>query len=435
MKAIQVGLLGLGTVGSGVALTLEKNREWIEECVGRPLRITHALVKNKREYGHLALPEDLVITENVRDILDDEDVSLVIEVMGGIHPAREFILEALRKGKNVVSANKDLIAAHGPEIVRTATENGVDFLCEASVGGGIPILLPLKKSLTANRIEEIAGIVNGTTNYILSAMTEDGLSYEDALHQAQELGYAEANPAADVGGLDAARKIAILASIAYRANATLDDVHVEGIEQITARDIQVAGELGYVIKLLAVAKKMNDGVVLSVHPAFVPVRHPLAAVRGAYNAVYVVGNAVDAVMFYGKGAGSYPTASAVLGDVMEIAHHINEDICGKNPMLVTDAVATVADAARWKSPYYFRLIVKNRPGVLAEISQTFAKHSISIETMRQLGEEVSAELVMVVYPAEQRAVDCVREDLASLDSVERVANCIRVFREIAHEDN
>ncbi len=433
MDMIQVGLLGLGTVGSGVALTLEKNREWIEACIGRPLRITRALVKNKKDYGHLELPDDLIITEDIQDILEDEDISIVIEVMGGIHPAREFILQALQKGKNVVSANKDLIALHGPEIVRTASENQVDFLCEASVGGGIPIVLPLQKSLTANRVEEIAGIVNGTTNYILSAMTEEGLSYAEALAQAQKLGYAEANPASDVGGLDAARKIAILTSIAYRANVTLDDVQVEGIENISARDIQVAGELGYVIKLLAVAKKMDDGVVLSVHPAFVPARHPLAAVRGAYNAVYVVGNAVDDVMFYGKGAGSFPTASAVLGDVMEIAHHINEHICGKNPLLATDAMAKVADASQWKSPYYFRLIVQNRPGVLAEISRTFARHGISIETMRQLGEEISAELVMVVYPAAQYAVDCVREELQALDSVERVANSIRVFGEISHE--
>lgn len=433
MTAIQVGLLGLGTVGSGVALTLEKNRKWIEECIGCPVRITRALVKNKNEYGHLKLPDDLTITENVRDILDDEAISIIIEVMGGIHPAREFILEALTKKKNVVSANKDLIAMHGPEIVRTATENGVDFLCEASVGGGMPILLPLQKSLKANQVEEIAGIVNGTTNYILSAMTEDSLSYEEALAQAQLLGYAEANPAADVGGLDAARKIAILSSIAYRSKITLENVQVEGIEKITARDIQVAGELGYVIKLLAVAKKMDEGVVLSVHPAFVPVRHPLAAVRGAYNAVYVVGNAVDDVMFYGKGAGSFPTASAVLGDVMEIAHHINENICGKNPILTADASAKLADAAHWKSPYYFRLIVQNRPGVLAEISQTFSQQGISIETMRQLGEEVSAELVMVVYPAEQRAVHCVRSQLEGLESVERVANVIRVFEDQSDE--
>lgn len=435
METVYIGIMGLGTVGSGVMLTLEKNRRLLEEELGYAVRIKRGLVKDVHEVDHLPIPEDLQLTENVRDIMDDDEIKIVIEVMGGIHPAKEFIMEALSKGKSVVSANKDLISLYGPEIVETATQNGVDFMCEASVGGGIPILLPLQKSLKANQIQEIVGIVNGTTNYILSEMTDKNLTYQESLATAQELGYAEADPTSDVGGFDAARKIAILSSIGFRANITVDDVSVEGIEAINQQDIQFAKEFGYVIKLLAVARQVPEGVVASVYPAFVPESHPLAAVRGAYNAVYVVGNAVDDVMFYGKGAGSFPTASAVLGDVLEIAHHIRHNILGKNPWLKMNNDAKLADPNNSKSSYYFRIIVDNAPGVLSDISKTFANDGVSIKTMVQKGDhDVTAELVMVVYPTEHSHVTNVKNNLEQLACVRRIANVIRVFEDSRDAD-
>ena len=435
MESIYIGILGLGTVGSGVLNTLEKNRTIIEEDLGSPIRIKRALVKNVNEYGHLNIPSDLTITDDINDILDDPDISIVVEVMGGIHPAKDFILEALRRGKSVVSANKDLVSLHGPEIVKTAVENAADFMCEASVGGGIPILLPLQKSLKANQITEIVGIINGTTNYILTEMTEKNMSYRDALTNAQKLGFAEADPTADVGGFDAARKIAILSSIGFRANVTSDDVSVEGIEAIDSKDIQFAKEFGYVIKLLAVARQQPEGIAAAVYPAFVPQDHPLAAVRGAYNAVYIVGNAVDDIMFYGKGAGSYPTASAVLGDVLEIAAHLHHHTTGKNAWLKENNPAQFMDPNFVLSSYYFRLIVDNAPGVLSEISQCFAQDGVSIKTMWQRGNlEETAEIVMVVYPAGDTAIQNVRARLQNLNCVREIANVLRVLGESGNDE-
>lgn len=429
MEKIAIGLLGLGTVGSGVMYTLEKNAHLLAEDLGYSVRIKKALVRDVRECKHLTLPSDLELTENVEDILNDDEIQIVVEVMGGIQPAKDFILLAMEKGKSVVSANKDLIALHGPEIVATATAQGVDFMCEASVGGGIPILLPLQKSLKANQIQEIVGIVNGTTNYILTEMTERDMSYGDALADAQEKGYAEADPTADVGGFDAARKIAILGSIGFRANVDLHGVEVEGIENITKQDIQFAKEFGYVIKLLAVARQREDGIATAVYPAFVPQDHPLAAVRGAYNAVYVVGNAVDDVMFYGKGAGSFPTASAVLGDVLEICRHIRYGMTGKDAWLKQDKPATQADPLQLESSYYVRLVVENAPGVLADIAGAFALDGISIQTMWQKGDQGNTtDLVMVLYPAKRQHILSVRKRLEQLNCVRRVANIIRVFK-------
>ena len=362
MESIYIGLLGLGTVGSGVLNTLEKNRTIIEEDLGSPIRIKRALVKNVNEYGHLNIPSDLTITDDINDILDDPDISIMVEVMGGIHPAKEFILEALRRGKSVVSANKDLVSMHGPEI-------------------------------------------------------------------------AEADPTADVGGFDAARKIAILSSIGFRANVTSDDVSVEGIESIDSKDIQFAKEFGYVIKLLAVARQQSEGVAAAVYPAFAPQDHPLAAVRGAYNAVYIVGNAVDDIMFYGKGAGSYPTASAVLGDVLEIADHLHHHATGKNAWLKENNPAHFMDPNFLRSSYYFRLIVDNAPGVLSEISQCFAQDGVSIKTMWQRGNlEETAEIVMVVYPAGDTAVKNVRARLQNLNCVREIANVLRVLEESGNGD-
>lgn len=312
MKRINIALLGFGTVGSGVAETIKRNSQMMAEQLGCQLEITHVLVRHPDKYKNVPLLEGVHLTSSFEEIMADPDIGIVVEVMGGIHPAKEYIFAALNHKMSVVSANKDVVALFGPEIMHTAMENHVNFSCEASVGGGIPILRPLHDSLAANEIESIVGIVNGTTNFILSSMDEEGVSYSDALRVAQKKGFAEADPTNDVCGYDAARKLAILASIGFRANVTFDDVLVEGIEKISQKDVQYASEMGYAIKLLAVGTRQDNGIALNVYPAFVPRTHPLASVKGSYNAIYVTGNIVDDVMFYGRGAGSLPTASAVM---------------------------------------------------------------------------------------------------------------------------
>ena len=320
-KVIKIGLLGSGTVGSGVIKVLEMNRRQITERVGTPIQIKTVLVRDvKKPRPYL---KDLRVTDDIEEILQDEDIDVVVELMGGLHPAREYMLRAMEAGKSVVTANKDVVAQFGKDMFAMAEQHDVDFLFEASVGGGIPIITPLKQCLTANRITEIMGIVNGTTNYMLTKMTECGSDYDTVLKEAQQKGYAEANPSADVDGLDAARKAAILASLAFNTRIQLEDVSVEGITKITPDDIEYAKDLGYVIKLLAVGKDSKEqGVDVRVHPVFLPKSHPLAAVNGVYNAIFVRGNAIGEAMFYGQGAGSLPTASAVVSDIIDVSRDI-----------------------------------------------------------------------------------------------------------------
>lgn len=315
-KSIKIGLLGSGTVGSGVIRVLEMNRPQITERVGTPIEIKTVLVRDvKKPRPQLGCVK---LTDKIEDILDDPEIDVVVELMGGIHPAREYMLRAMEAGKSVVTANKDVVAQFGKDMFAMAEKKDVDFRFEASVGGGIPIITPLKQCLTANRITEILGIVNGTTNYMLTKMTECGADYDTVLKEAQAKGYAEANPSADVDGLDAARKAAILASLAFNTRVQLEDVSVEGITKITPDDIEYAKDLGYVIKLLAVGKDSDeDGVDVRVHPVFLPKTHPLASVNGVYNAIFVRGNAIGEAMFYGQGAGSLPTASAVVSDIID----------------------------------------------------------------------------------------------------------------------
>lgn len=305
-KSIKIGLLGSGTVGSGVIRVLEMNRPQITERVGTPIEIKTVLVRDvKKPRPQLG---DVRLTDKIEDILDDPEIDVVVELMGGIHPAREYMLRAMEAGKSVVTANKDVVAQFGKDMFAMAEKKDVDFRFEASVGGGIPIITPLKQCLTANRITEILGIVNGTTNYMLTKMTECGADYDTVLKEAQAKGYAEANPSADVDGLDAARKAAILASLAFNTRVQLEDVSVEGITKITPDDIEYAKDLGYVIKLLAVGKDSDEnGVDVRVHPVFLPKTHPLASVNGVFNAIFVRGNAIGEAMFYGQGAGSLPT--------------------------------------------------------------------------------------------------------------------------------
>ena len=327
-KVVNIGLLGSGTVGSGVIKVLEMNQRQITERVGAQIKLKTVLVRDTgKQRPQLA---NYQVTADINDIINDPEIDVVVELMGGLHPAREYMLQAMEAGKNVVTANKDVVAQFGKDMFAMAEKHDVDFLFEASVGGGIPIITPLKQSLTANRITEIMGIVNGTTNYMLTKMTEGGSTYDDVLKEAQEKGYAEANPSADVDGLDAARKAAILASLAFNTRVELKDVSVEGITKITPDDIDYAKNLGYVVKLLAVGKdSAENGVDVRVHPVFLPKSHPLASVNGVFNAIYVRGNAIGEAMFYGQGAGSLPTASAVVSDIIDTARDICNDTFGR----------------------------------------------------------------------------------------------------------
>lgn len=430
MKTINIALLGFGTVGSGVAETIKRNSQMMAEQLGCQLKITYVLVRHPDKYKNVPLLEGVHLTSSFEEIMADPDIGIVVEVMGGIHPAKEYIFEALNHKMSVVSANKDVVALFGPEIMHTAMENHVNFSCEASVGGGIPILRPLHDSLAANEIESIVGIVNGTTNFILSSMDEEGVSYSDALRVAQKKGFAEADPTNDVCGYDAARKLAILASIGFRANVTFDDVLVEGIEKISQKDVQYASEMGYAIKLLAVGTRQDNGIALNVYPAFVPRTHPLASVKGSYNAIYVTGNIVDDVMFYGRGAGSLPTASAVMADVISTAKHIMNGSTGTGMMLTETKRIPFYSSLKLKNSYYFRLIVDDVTGVLSQIASAYADHEISIKEVVQKSRfEDAAELMIITQDTPRENIIEVEKALQVLPCMRQVANIVRVMND------
>lgn len=424
MTTIGLGLLGLGTVGRGVYRVLEKNREVISARLGASLEVLRILVRDAGKDRGITFPPGLLTTDPAV-VLEDPAVEIIVEVMGGIEPARRYVLEALSRGKSVVTANKDLIAVHGQELLTTASQNKADLFFEASVAGGIPIIKILKESLAGNRIQEVIGIVNGTTNYILSKMTNEGSDFGAVLREAQEKGYAEADPTSDIEGFDAARKIAILASLAFNSRVTLDDVYVEGITRITPEDIRYARELGYVVKLLGIARETGEGIEVRVHPALVPARHPLAAVSDAFNAVFVRGDAVGETMFYGRGAGELPTASAVVGDIIAAARNRRFNIAGligctcfeTKPVRPITAIQTC---------YYLRLRVTDRPGVLAGIAGAFGNNNVSLAAVTQKTTGVIAELVLVTHRVQEANLRAAVEELKRLPTVETVANIIRV---------
>ena len=367
---------------------------------------------------------DEVIAASMDEILS-EDIDVVIELIGGIEPAKTYILQALRHGKGVVSANKDLIASHGREIFDTAAEHGVDFYFEASVGGGIPIVFPLKQSLAGNRIKEVIGILNGTTNYILTRC-HGGHPYEEVLREAQALGYAEADPTSDVEGFDAARKIAILASIAFNSRVTFEEVYVEGITRITPLDIKYGRELGYDIKLLAIAKEEEDGILVRVHPAFIPHNHPLAAVGGVYNAVFVRGDAVDDLMFYGRGAGQMPTASAVVGDMMEIVRNIERNDTGRISCTCYGEKRVIPTSSQ-RAKFYIRMLAKDRPGVLAGIAGVMGNHEVSLATVLQKDTNNGfAHLVFITHEVKESNLRDALTVLNGMSIVGAVENVIRL---------
>ena len=422
-KIIHIGQIGCGTVGSGVISILRDNAEVISRRTGCEIRLKSVAVKDLADPRYVEVPESMLTTDAAA-VLRDPEVDIVVEVMGGVEPARAFILEALAAGKHVVCANKELMSTHGGEILEAAEEAGVDVAYEASVGGGIPILLPLKQSLAGNRIEQILGIVNGTTNYALTRMSEEGLSFDQAISRAQSLGYAEADPSADVQGKDAAAKLAILASMAFNSRVTLDDVYTEGIEGITPDDIAFGGDMGYVIKLLAVAKNEAEGISVRVHPTMIPRDHPLAAVRDENNAIFVSGDAVGELMFYGKGAGSLPAASAVVGDVISIARNILSG--GRMVGCTCFYDKPIKDMADVVCRYFMIFDVPDRPGVLARIAGVFGDNGVSIKSVIQHGMGREARIVLITHAVREDSLRATVKGLEETGAVNRIVSVIRV---------
>ncbi|MBO4401281.1 MAG: homoserine dehydrogenase [Selenomonadaceae bacterium] len=420
----KIAILGAGTIGGSVIKVLRDNQEIISQRASTDIEIKNILVL-PHEIPKLQA-QGLPATNNYDEILDDPDISIVVELMGGLKPAKDFALRALEKGKNVVTANKDVVAQYGGELLEAAEKNHVDYLFEASVGGAIPIIMPLKRSLTGNRVTEILGVVNGTTNYMLTKMTEDGADYDTVLKEAQAKGYAEANPAADVEGKDAARKIAILASIAFNSRVKFEDVSIEGITKITPKDIQHAANLGYVVKLLAIGKETEEGIDVRVHPVLLPKVHPLASVNGVFNAIFVRGYPIDEAMFFGPGAG-FPTASAVIADIIEIARGIQTNSVGRfgctcfNKKPICPLEETI-------SSYYIRLLVDDKPGVLGAVATTFGNAEVSLTSVAQTASTVEghAELVVVTHKVRHKNILAAQEALKELPVVDEISSVMRV---------
>lgn len=428
---VKIGLLGLGTVGGGVVKLLDRNGALIAQKLGRPLEIKKILVRDLNRPRRVKVNSELLTTQ-ADTILKDPEIDIIVEVMGGLEPAREYILEALRQGKSVVTANKDLLAVHGKELFAAAESGGSDLLFEASVGGGIPIVHSLKECLAGNRIRQVMGIVNGTTNYILTKMSQEGREFAEVLEEAQRLGFAEADPRSDIEGDDAARKMAILASIAFGTRITYPEVYHEGIAHLHPQDINYAADLGYAIKLLGIARKEEGVVEVRVHPALVPLQHPLASVGGVFNAIFVEGDAVGEAMFYGQGAGEMPTASAVVGDIMEAARNIIQGTRGRISCTCFNEKA-VKPMGEIETRYYLRMIVKDRPGVLAAIAGVFGERQVSLASVIQVGMVgEQAELVFITHRVREQNLMEALEILAGLPVVNKIASVIRVEGGTAH---
>lgn len=425
MRTVRVGLIGLGTVGSGVVEIFRRHRENFACRAGVDVELVRFADRDKSRATRLGISESLFTTD-AAEIVDDPDIDIVVELIGGTGVARDIVLGALSKGKSVVTANKALMATHGQEVMDTATRNQVDVMFEASVGGGIPILSPLKHCLVSNEITAVMGIVNGTTNYILTRMAIDGLDYESALAEAQELGFAESDPTADVDGHDSAAKIAILASIAFNSRVTLAEVPAEGIRHISPVDIAIAHEMGYAIKLLAIARRTGGAIDVRVHPAMIPVAHPLASVSGVYNAIYVIGDVVGETMFFGEGAGSLPAASAVVGDVIEVARHIQGGCLGLVGCTCNEQLPLI-DSADLAFSYYVRMRVADRPGVLAAVAGAFGDNDVSIgSVIQKTADETGAEIVYVTHRSSERAVRTALQQIEALDCVVRIETVLRL---------
>jgi len=414
MKTLKVGMLGCGTVGSQVARLMVANKADLTSRAGAQLELVKVAVRDasvKRE----GISSNL-ITEDAQSVVNDPSIDLIIEVMGGISPAKELILTALKNGKSVVTANKALLAKEGAALYEAASNANVDLYYEAAVAGAIPILRPLRESLVGDQVLRIMGIVNGTTNYILTKMDESGTAFSDALKQAQDLGFAEADPTADVEGFDAADKAAILAGLAFHSRVTDKDVYREGITKITAADVKVAKAMDMVIKLLAITELTSQGEIsVRVHPALISRNHPLASVRESFNAVFVQAKSAGEMMFYGRGAGGEPTASAVLGDLVAIARH--KVLGGIGPKESDYASLKIAAIGQTKTRYLIRLNVADKPGVLESVAHVFASHGVSIQTVRQSGIGDKAELIVMTHTSTELALATTVKDLGKLPAV------------------
>lgn len=424
-KKIRIAILGLGTVGFGVYELIKRQESVLEAKTGLQAEVARILVRNTAKPREGVEPS--LLTERFEDIVEDDSIDIVVEVMGGIEPARTYITRALEAGKNIVTANKDLMAMHGGELLGLARRMGKDLLFEASVAGGIPIIRPIKQCLAGNHITEVIGIVNGTTNYILTKMAAEGMEFSDALDMATELGYAEADPTADIEGYDAGRKLAILASIAFHSPMTFDQVHIEGITKITAADIRYAGEIGCVIKLLAIARETEEGVEASVQPMLLPVKHPLASVDDVFNAVFVHGDAVDDAMFYGRGAGRFPTASACMGDIIDCMRNIRFQCTGRIGCTCYRKLP-VKPMEETSQRYFLRMQVTDRPGVLAAISSVMGHHGVSIKQMVQKPTDNAAyaELVLITDAVKEAYFQQALREFQQMEQIREISSLIRV---------
>ncbi len=419
MESLKIGILGMGTVASGLVGIMEFNKDKVEASIGRELIVDKVLVSNLDKKRNVNLPKEVYTSDAYQVINSDADI--IVELIGGINPAYEYIKAALNNKKNVVTANKALIAAHGEELEPIAEKNNVKLMYEASVGGGIPILNTIRNNLSANEFESVFGILNGTTNYVLTQMTDKGLDYDQAVKQAQALGFAEADPSSDVEGDDAANKLAILSTLAFGQRIHVNDIPKEGIRKISKEDIEYAKELGYNIKLLAAGIKNGNEIELSVHPAFIPASHPLSTVKNEFNAVFLRGNAVGELMFYGRGAGSLPTGSAVLDDIMYIVKN-------KDSSYSSESKKKSVVSNKGFKQYYINLEVTDKPGVLGSIASIFGKNKVSLASVvqRQKNGNNTVPLVFITHEAERKNIDAALEETRRLEFVKGVDSIIIV---------
>ena len=426
MKPVKIGLLGLGTVGTGVVRIVEGHQEDLQRQVGCPVLIERVLVKDETKPRSITI-EPSKLTTDPWSVINNPEIDVIVEVMGGTGQAKEYILAALERGKHVVTANKDLMAQYGHDILRKAAEKGCDVFYEASVAGGVPILRTLVEGFSSDRIYKMMGIVNGTTNYILTKMSQEGASYADVLAEAQQLGYAEADPTSDVEGFDAAYKMTILSTLGFHAKVEFKDVQVKGISRVGKEDIQYAKRLGYEMKLLGIAENQDGNISVSVEPTMVRKGHPLASVNGVFNAIYVYGEAVGETMFYGRGAGEMPTATSVVADIVAVVKNLKLGVNGRTAMKEYKEVKLLPEE-RIRCKYFVLLHVEDKAGVLARITQIFGEHEVSLESVIQQpnSNNPSAEIVIITHDATRTSMNDVLRAFEALDVVQEVKSVYRV---------
>ncbi|MBM7554182.1 homoserine dehydrogenase [Thalassobacillus pellis] len=425
-QTISVGLLGLGTVGSGVVHIIEEHQDKLKHQVGCDVKVKKVLVNNPEKKRDIPL-DGVTMTTDANDVLNDPELDIIIEVIGGVETARDYIVQALKNKKHVVTANKDLMAVYGSELLETASQNRCDLFYEASVAGGIPILRSLVEGLSSDRITKMMGILNGTTNYILTKMTQEGADYEEVLKEAQSLGYAEADPTADVEGIDAARKIAILGTLGFSMHIELEDVAIEGISSVSREDLEYSKQLGYTMKLIGIASRTVNKVEVSVQPALFPDNHPLSAVNEEFNAVYVYGEAVGETMFYGPGAGKLPTATAVVSDLVEVVKNIRLGVNG-NSAVIPQYKKNLKTDDEIEAKYFLRIKAEDQSGTFSALTSLFAKYEVSLEKILQEPSEEKgfADIVMTTHTVSKRNYQMILEQLQGLDVVSEIKSSYRV---------